>query len=73
VHDIINRQSLVERSSWLPINRSIALENLMAMGTKSLEEASEKQADLLNYLKSMIQRMDAKIDGMELKLLNQNH
>uniref|UniRef100_A0A061QY68 Ryanodine receptor 3 n=1 Tax=Tetraselmis sp. GSL018 TaxID=582737 RepID=A0A061QY68_9CHLO len=63
IHQALQQSSKVDRVVWLPISRSITIDKLGE--SHNLEEESEKQMDLLQYLRVMLQQMERRIASVE--------
>jgi len=67
VQKLLDRKAVTDRAGWLPISRSITLENCED-SNKSLEEVNERQTDLLEYLQVTMRRMDMRMRSIEKRL-----
>jgi len=67
VQAMLEKSSMTDRAAWLPISRSITLENCEQSNT-SLEETNERQNDMLEFLQVTVRKMDMRMKAIERRL-----
>eukprot|EP00873_Tetraselmis_striata_P017307 jgi/Tetstr1/437571/TSEL_026243.t1 len=69
VQAMLEKTAVTDRAAWLPISRSITLENCEQSHT-SLEETNERQNDMLEFMQATMRKMDMRMQSIERRLRN---